>query len=279
MSGLGLIFLAIIALPFWLLWLLWRTLAKPRDLSWGMHLRKRAAEWLWLVLAAGTVALLVPAFPHAGGTARRCQCMNNLKQIGLALHNYHDRHGCYPPAYTTDQSGRPLHGWRTLLLPHLERSDLYKKLRLDEPWDSQHNRAVAKEDKGSLLYTFRCPSEHRSRDTDTSYVMLVGPGTISNHGSCTKSEAITDGPANTVIVVEMARSGIPWMEPRDLNVEEMAPAINDLDAPCPRSEHPGLANALLADGVVKRIDEDIEPKLLRALMTIDGGEDVGNFFK
>ena len=58
------------------------------------------------------------------------------------MNNYEAQHGCFPPAYSVDKDGRPLHSWRVLLLPYLDEEELYKQLRLDEPWDSPHNKAV-----------------------------------------------------------------------------------------------------------------------------------------
>jgi Protein of unknown function (DUF1559) len=60
-----------------------------------------------------------------GEAARRAQCRNNLKQIALALHDYHQQYGVLPPAYVADASGRPMHSWRVLLLPFLEQQSLY----------------------------------------------------------------------------------------------------------------------------------------------------------
>ncbi len=72
--------------------------------------------------------------------AARSQCTNNLQQIGLAMHNYHDRHKTFPPAYTVDKAGKPLLSWRVLILPYLDQEALYKEFHLDDPWDSVHNR-------------------------------------------------------------------------------------------------------------------------------------------
>ena len=66
------------------------------------------------------IGLLLPTVRAAHEPARRSQCCNNLKQIALALHNYADEHGEFPPAYTVDEQGQPLHSWRTLILPYLE---------------------------------------------------------------------------------------------------------------------------------------------------------------
>src|SRR4051794_27921550 len=69
--------------------------------------------------------LMMPFTRNASGAARRAQCTNDLKQIGLALHNYESSFGVFPPAYTVDSAGRPLHSWRTLLLPYMEQEPLY----------------------------------------------------------------------------------------------------------------------------------------------------------
>src|SRR5258708_3361414 len=65
------------------------------------------------------IGLLLPAPRSARPAARRAQCNNNLKQIALALQNYEQAHKALPPAYTVDAEGRPLHSWRTLILPYL----------------------------------------------------------------------------------------------------------------------------------------------------------------
>ena len=103
------------------------------------------------------VALLLPAVQAAREAARRMQCTNNLKQIALAMHNYHDVHGSFPAAYIADENGRPMHSWRVALLPYLERSDLYNQYNFNEPWDSPGNLKVAEQ----LPQTYRCPRRRR----------------------------------------------------------------------------------------------------------------------
>jgi len=61
------------------------------------------------------------------------QCKNNLKQIGLAFHDYHDKFGSFPPAYTVDSNGRLLHSWRSLLLPYLAQQSWCVTLRFTHP--------------------------------------------------------------------------------------------------------------------------------------------------
>src|SRR5260370_4929892 len=75
-------------------------------------------------------------------TASDRQCANNLKQIGLALHNYNDAYARLPAVANFDKQGKPLLSWRVHLLPFIEQEDLYKEFHLDEPWDSEHNKQL-----------------------------------------------------------------------------------------------------------------------------------------
>src|SRR6056297_1698819 len=106
-----------------------------------------------IIILAILVALLLPGVRTTRGTARRSACKNNLKQIGLALHNYHDTYGSLPPAYTVDEQGRKLHSWRTLILPFLEEQALYEQIDLSQPWDSPANAAAFE----TIPIVYRCP--------------------------------------------------------------------------------------------------------------------------
>ncbi len=110
------------------------------------------------------VALLLPVTRGVNESARRSHCRNKLKQIGLALHNYHDAYGAFPPAYTVDADGKPLHSWRTLILPYfdsnlsdninLTNKEIYEKIDYSKPWDDPANA----EAYATNLVVFRCPS-------------------------------------------------------------------------------------------------------------------------
>ena len=88
------------------------------------------ATGIVMLIGLVAVALLLPSVRRAREPARRSQCKNNLKQIWLALHNYHDEYQAFPPAYTVDAEGQPLHSWRTLILPYMDQKPLYDKLDL-----------------------------------------------------------------------------------------------------------------------------------------------------
>ncbi len=183
------------------------------------------------------VALFLPAVQAAREAARRIQCSNNMKQIGLALHTYHTIHRSFPPAYLPDEDGRPMHSWRVLILPYLEQERLYDQYRFDEPWNSPHNSSLAV----LMPSVFRCPSDPLADETTTSYAMVVGPEAFSPGPEGRRMRDFDKGLSRTPAVVEMAGAGIHWMEPRDW----------DATGPDqPGSYHPGVVNVLYADGSV-----------------------------
>ena len=219
------------------------------------------------------IALLLPAVQAAREAARRASCLNNLKQIGLAMQNYNEVHGCFPPAYVPDENGRPMHSWRVLLLPFMEQNALHGQYDFDEPWDGPNNRRLT----GMIGKVYRCPSEDSMDDSETSYVMIVGPGTISDGPTPTSFRQLADGTSNTIMIVEVADSGIQWTEPRDLNAEEVSFQVGGGMGEGIGGNHPRVTNALFCDGAVHSIHESIAPELLRAMTTIAGGEDVSEF--
>ncbi|OHB83917.1 MAG: hypothetical protein A2V98_11460 [Planctomycetes bacterium RBG_16_64_12] len=219
------------------------------------------------------VALLLPAVQAAREAARRSQCTNNLKQLALAVHNYHDLYQCFPPAYIADEDGRPMHSWRVLLLPFLEERALYEQYNFDEPWDSPGNQALA----GRMPAVYRCPSDAPPNASDTDYAMIVGPGTLFDGTTVTRFQDVMDGTSNTLLFVEVAGAEIHWMEPRDLDIQALSPQINNPAGPAIRSYHPGGLNAALCDGSVHFLSESIDPGVLQLLITIADGQPVGPF--
>ena len=110
-----------------------------------------------MVLVCGGIllALLLPAVSAAREAARRAQCSNNLKQIGLALLNYESTFGALPPAVFADDHGKPMKSWRVAILPFLDQEPLYQQYDSKQPWDSPQNRALG----NTPLSIFRCPSD------------------------------------------------------------------------------------------------------------------------
>jgi prepilin-type processing-associated H-X9-DG protein len=226
------------------------------------------------------VLLLIPVYPHAGAASRRVCCKVNLKYIGLALQAYHDHYGTFPPAYIADSAGRPMHSWRVLLLPYLECWEEYKEYRFDEPWDSAHNRIIVRSIAAEGIY--RCPSDIfnglERRDPglvsseETNYMMIVGPGTVSEGGIPGQLKHVDDDPSTTLIVAEVYGTGVSWAEPRDLDVRQMSFRINGSHANGIRGRHDEGANVLFCDGKVQLLSVELEPRLVKAMTTIAGKE-------
>ncbi|MDX1945450.1 MAG: DUF1559 domain-containing protein [Pirellulaceae bacterium] len=214
-----------------------------------------------LLCPCGLVALLLPAVQAAREAARRSQSMNNLRMIGLALHMYHDQHGTFPPAVVTDAAGQPLYSGRVLLLPYLERQDLYAAWAKDQPWDSPANLPISQ----TVLNVFVDPSAGPSPAGKTDYVFVTGQGTTFEGNTPTSFGAMTDGAANTMLVVEARGIGGSWAEPKDLDLSQ--------PQPLPPGNHPNVNLALIADGSVRPIAaKTTPPSTIRAMATKDGGE-------
>lgn len=204
--------------------------------------------------------------------AYRAQCINNLKQIALALNIYQASQGCLPPAVVTDGRGKPMHSWRVLILPYLEQKSLYDSYNFEEPWDSPHNRLLIPKMPG--CYT--CPWQ---RDWiakgQTSYFAIVGPGLIFPGPDRSVSlDAIPDGAAETILVVESQSLSVPWTEPRDLDFSRMSLRVNDTVLPSISGQHLGGANVARADGGGSFLKETTPSETIRAWLTINGGETI-----
>jgi len=234
--------------------------------------KTRLVELLALI---GAVAVVIGMFwsavdPPARGPALRTTCSNNLKQIILALQNYHDVYKSFPPAYVADANGKPMHSWRVLILPFLEHQALYDQYHFDEPWDGPNNRQLA----STTQKIFECPADGNHGKGQTSYVAIVGPGTAWPGTKWIDVADIKDGLSNTILVVEVHNSGIHWMEPRDLDVSQMAMTVNAKSGKGISSGHPRSTQAAWADGSVFALDEDTPAATVRAMLTIAGREKV-----
>jgi prepilin-type processing-associated H-X9-DG protein len=221
-----------------------------------------------LVMLAG---LMLPS-PGSRPPGPRAQCNNKFKMIVLALQSYRDAYGQFPPACIADESGRPMHSWRVLILPFLEHKPLYDAYRFDEPWDGPNNSKLA----SVMLKIYCCPADHYggSATCETSYVAVVGPSTAWPGTMSTRLGDIKDGAGNTILLVEVHNSGIPWMEPRDLGFQQLPLAINPPSGKGISSGHKSGANVGLADGSVIFLPNDTPPETVRAMLTIAGGETV-----
>ena len=227
------------------------------------------------VLVAGTsIAVLLILYESTslqlaverGAPSSRCR--NNLQQIAFALRDYHNLHDSFPPAYIADDDGRPMHSWRVLILPYLDRLDVYEAYDFEEPWNGPNNRKLAE----IVVSAFNCPADNQVRPTMTSYLAVVGPDTAWPGSEPTSLADFADEKGSILHVVEVARTGIHWMSPQDLHVPRRAPTVNSPGGRGISSLHLNGANAAFADGSVRFLPETTLPENLRAMLTRSGGE-------
>jgi prepilin-type processing-associated H-X9-DG protein len=214
------------------------------------------------------IALLLPAVQAAREAARRTQCSNNLKQIAIAFHNYHDTYKTFPPAYIPDENGQPMHSWRVLILPFLEYGHLNRQYDFNEPWDSPSNLAVTQQ----VIPVFQCPSAPEPDPMHTNYMVITGPNTIFDGSKACGIRDITDGTSNTILVVEVTGQGVHWAEPVDLDARQLQIGINAGTGNEISSKHPGGANVAFADGSVQFIRQGINPQTLQNLINRHDGK-------
>jgi hypothetical protein len=208
-------------------------------------------------------AAVQPLLVRQRAAAARARSGNNLHQIVLAMHNYHDTHKAFPAVANFDRQGKSLLSWRVHLLPYLGQQALYKEFHLDEPWDSEHNRKLIA----------RMPAVHRSplcrmtRAGTTTYLAPVGAQTMFTGGPKGVTIAdVTDGTSNTIFLVEADDDhAVIWTKPDDLKHDPNQPAAG-------LRNYEGMLLAAFVDVSVHQLPATIDAKALQALFTRNGGE-------
>jgi prepilin-type processing-associated H-X9-DG protein len=214
--------------------------------------------------------VFLPASPPRA--ARRSMCSGNLKLIGLAVLNYGEANGRFPVSHLPDANGKPMHSWRTLVLPYMEQDALFRQYNLKENWDGPKNRKLE-----TTIPYYRCPEAGRIVHPTTNYLAIIGPDSPWGKPleSLRKDEhGRTLYPA---MVVEVADSDIQWMEPRDLTFEEACRGINPESGIGISSRHIRSgefffcddmgAHVLFADGSVRWIPASVPPDVLKRVLS------------
>ena len=218
-------------------------------------------------VAPAALAMIVPVI---GRTVQRGRSIENLKQVGLAMHNFHAINNRFPGDVLT-KDGKPLLSWRVRILPLLGHQALYNEFHLDEPWDSPHNKALIER----MPEVFAVPEAPGEPGT-TYYRGFSGEHTFLDPKvpEGVGIASITDGTSNTIAVVE-AREAVPWTKPDSdipfggdpLKLDAIQALRGELGG-----HFPGGFHALFFDGSVHFIKDSINLVVLRCLITRDGGE-------
>lgn len=254
-----------------------------------------------IAIIAILIALLLPAVQQTREAARRSTCKNNLKQIGLALHNYHDVHLSFPPAYCDDATAGAYNnnlGWGTFILPYMDQATLYNKISssgaMDTKWPS-----VAAMTSGPTAYakvvlpTYICPSDPMDGintkilgSVGKSNYKAVRSSVVATPTKARRMRDVTDGTSNTLMIGELDTKnhvGSIWVGKNDnsrnvLSFTTITYRINGVDVDDVfGSIHAGGCHFLLVDGHVRFISENIDAVLYTALGTYNGDEVVGEF--
>ena len=254
----------------------------------GLYSRGRS-ELLALVMAS----TFLPARESFVEALARQDCAKNLRRISCAMQLYRAEHGTFPPAFSTDENGKPLHSWRVLILPYFEDEQLtalYQGIQLDEPWDSPANRPFW--DKMPDVY--RCPSYDAfstmganappsSINQKTTYSVIVGPNSIFGETGGTGRDPLAllqENPnreALGMILVTEREGEIGWMTPdAELTEAEALQGINPHVVKKPdtpgangrviASKHPGGVHCAAVNGSVVFVS-DVKTAELPRLVT------------
>jgi len=223
-------------------------------------------EMLWMARADEPVTRWV------GGreAGRRTQSKNNLKQIGLALHNYHDFAASFPAGGTFGPGGKGRHGWMTYLLPHVDQRPLYDQIDLNRSWNDPGQRTIFETTIHAYQYPQRQPptADGYATAAYAANPLVVGP----ERGLSIRN--ITDGTSNTIAAGDASGNFKPWGHPA--NWRDVRLGINKSPDGF-GSPFKGGAHFLMADGTVRFASENIDPQILQGLATPAGGEPSGEF--
>ncbi len=251
-----------------------------------------------IAIIAILIALLLPAVQQAREAARRSACKNNLKQIGLALHNYHDAHRIFPYGYNTE----PCAGgaatddlwtaWGFLILPFMDQAPLYQNLNANGASDCARWNAVPAliaDGQGgkTIIPAYICPSDPMGGinsdrgDFGKSNYKGVGVDDLRIFGTSTvrtRIRDITDGTSNTLLVGECGTDGDYvgglWMGVNGDAEDNITQVLNNplffingTDANAFNSSHVGGCHFLFADGRVRFLSENIDSITYHGLAT------------
>jgi hypothetical protein len=225
--------------------------------------------FLAITLAGILVVLAVRGLQTVQESARQSACLGRFAQMQLALTNYRETHGHFPPAFVAGPDGKPWHSWRVLILPFMEQATVYDRYRFDEPWDGPNNRLLA--DK-IYLPIFQCASgADYGKSLHTNVVAIVGVGTAFPGAGSTQLSDFRDAGRHTILLAEYGNSDIHWMEPRDLNADQMSFQFNDPAVPSISAPHPSGPAVVFADGICAyRLRRPLSAETLSALVRTQG---------
>ncbi len=246
-------------------------ISKPSGAGLGIMAGVGCALVVGCLLLGGVISLLLlPALDIGSGAGgRNSQSKNNMKQIMLALHNYHDVYRSLPPAYVADADGNPLYSWRVLILPFLEQDPLYNAFDKTKAWDDPLNISLSK----TMLPVLQSPNDRTLLPEGCSYFALQAPKSVFNGTEKVGFQNILDGTSNTIAIVELKGIDGSWAAPIDPQLASYALAVGPAPGQLNPSTPQGL-NVGLCDGSVQVLPVGTAPQTLSLLFQRDDGQAV-----
>ena len=181
----------------------------------------------------------------------------------MALQNYQEDYGSFPPACLIDEQGTPIHSWRVSLLPYLDEQALFDDYRFDEPWNGPNNRRLA----ARIPHCYQCPSHgHHGKvagKSVTNYVAVVDPHGIFRGDQPTTTSDTTGGESRAIVVVDVNQQSVNWLAPDDMTGVDFLALFREHS----EFNHPGGTVVALADGTVRFLSRETKPQVVKALLT------------
>lgn len=226
--------------------------------------------FLLALLCAGVLAaLLIPAVSAARTAAQRMEKQNAMKQIGLAMHNYHSAMQGLPPAYTVDADGQPLFSWRVALLPYMEHRDIWDQWDSNAAYNVPPNNALM----GTTPAAFQLGKPDGSVETPgrTGVVAIRAENGLFPSDESVRFRDCVDGLSNTVAFVYLPAYEVPWGAPEDITPDACYSRLQNVTG-----EDPALF--VFGDGAVRAVTSPPSRETFDALISRDGGEMITGAF-
>lgn len=255
------------------------------------------ADTSTIAVSAVLIALLLPAVQQAREAARRTQSKNNLKMIGLAMHNFHDTWNAFPQGTIPSKKLKPdeRQSWAVSLLPYLDQAALYNQmdvnLRESAQWDADELQEWIQVKIPAFINPSQPAGFEAGEPATIDYAGWAGVGADAPTEKCAAKKKgifgydrvtgirdIIDGTSNTVMVSDVvSKSRGPWAQGGSATIRALTskPYVNGDDGI--GSPHVGGFHILMADGSVRFVSENISPDTLEALATRAGSEIVRDF--
>ena len=247
---------------------------KFKPLHFTMSAYSRLRRWkkpiLFLIIGTGLCVSYLMARDAVGQARLAAQVSSSschLKQLGMALHNYHSTYDSFPPGGIIRENGEQMVSWQTLLLPHLNLQSLYNQIKRDEPWTSPENQRA---------YSTHIPvCQHPGLKGDGPLTHYAGNSHVFLTNRSLKMSDFKDGTSNTMMIGEVSAGFKAWGDPT--NTRDPLLGLGQTPHQFGGSFFK-MTLIGMADGSAHQLPNNVDRKALKALATPDGDESPADFW-